>query len=93
MPDKMKDMMEQKIGHPNSGANCAWVPSPTAATLHATHYHKVDVFEKQKEIQKRKKASLAKILEVPIADRPNWSVEEINSEIANSAQTIVGLCS
>jgi malate synthase len=90
MPDRMKDMMEQKIGHPNSGANCAWVPSPTAATLHATHYHKVDVFEKQKEIQKRKKASLAKILEVPIADRPNWSVEDINKELENNAQGILG---
>ena len=90
MPDRMKAMMEQKIGHPNSGANCAWVPSPTAATLHATHYHKVDVFEKQKEIQKRKKASLAKILEVPIADRPNWSVEDINKELENNAQGILG---
>ena len=90
MPDRMKDMMEQKIGHPNSGANCAWVPSPTSATLHATHYHKVDVFEKQKEIQKRKKASLAKILEVPIADRPNWSVEDINKELENNAQGILG---
>ena len=90
MPDRMKDMMEQKIGHPNSGANCAWVPSPTAATLHATHYHKVDVFKKQKEIQKRNKANLEKILEVPIADRPNWSVEDINTELENNAQGILG---
>ncbi len=90
MPDRMKDMMEQKIGHPNSGANCAWVPSPTAATLHATHYHKVDVFKKQKEIQKRNKANLEKILEVPIADRPNWSVEDINKELENNAQGILG---
>ena len=90
MPDKMKDMMEQKIGHLNAGANCAWVPSPTAAALHALHYHEVDIFKKQDEIKKREKAKLSDLLTIPVAERPNWSVEEINSEISNSAQTILG---
>ena len=90
MPDRMSDMMKQKIVHPNSGANCAWVPSPTAATLHSIHYHEVNVFKKQIEIKKRKKAKLDKILEIPIADRPNWSVEEINKELENNAQGILG---
>ena len=90
MPDRMSDMMEQKIGHPKSGANCAWVPSPTAATLHATHYHKVDVFKKHAEISGRKKADLKNILEIPKANRPNWSVEDINKELENNAQGILG---
>ena len=90
MPDRMADMMEQKVVHPNSGANCAWVPSPTAATLHATHYHKIDVFSKQKELRNRKKANLEKILEIPIADRPNWSKEDIIKELENNAQSIFG---
>jgi len=90
MPDKMKDMMEQKISHLNAGANCAWVPSPTAAALHALHYHEINIFEKQKELQNREKAKLDDLLTIPIADRPNWSVEEINSEISNSAQTLLG---
>ena len=90
MPDRMSDMMEQKIGHPKSGANCAWVPSPTAATLHAVHYHKINVFENQLEISKRKKAILENILEIPKADRPNWSTEEINKELENNAQGILG---
>ena len=90
MPDLMSDMMNQKISHPNSGANCAWVPSPTAATLHATHYHQVDVFKKQAEIKTRKKADINKILEIPSADRPNWSVEDINKELENNAQGIFG---
>ena len=90
MPDRMSDMMEQKIGHPKSGANCAWVPSPTAATLHATHYHKVDVFKKHAEISERKKADLKNILEIPKANRPNWSVEDINKELENNAQGILG---
>ena len=90
MPDRMADMMEQKISHPNSGANCAWVPSPTAATLHATHYHKIDVFKKQEEINKRKKADIKKILQIPTADRPNWSVEDVNKELENNAQGILG---
>ena len=90
MPDKMADMMDQKIGHPKSGANCAWVPSPTAATLHAMHYHKVNVFEEQKKIKSRNKAKIEDILEIPKADRPNWSVEDINRELENNAQGILG---
>ena len=90
MPDKMGDMMKQKIGHPKSGANCAWVPSPTAATLHSTHYHKIDVFKKQSEIESREKAKLENILEIPKADSPNWSVEDINKELENNAQGILG---
>ncbi len=90
MPDKMKDMMEQKIGHLNSGANCAWVPSPTAAALHALHYHEIDIFKKHEELKSRSSAKLDDLLNIPIADRPNWSVEEIENEISNSAQTILG---
>ena len=90
MPDKMKDMMEQKIGHLNSGANCAWVPSPTAAALHALHYHEIDIFKKHEELKSRSSAKLDDLLDIPIADRPNWSIEEIENEISNSAQTILG---
>ncbi len=90
MPDKMKEMMEQKIGHLNSGANCAWVPSPTAAALHALHYHEIDIFKKHEELKSRSSAKLDDLLDIPIADRPNWSLEEIENEISNSAQTILG---
>ena len=90
MPDKMKDMMEQKIGHLNAGANCAWVPSPTAAALHSLHYHEVDIFKKHDELKKRNPAKLDDLLDIPIADRPNWSIDEIENEISNSAQTILG---
>jgi malate synthase len=90
MPDKMAEMMEQKIDHLNAGANCAWVPSPTAAALHALHYHEINIFEKQKELQNREPAKLNDLLTIPVADRPNWSVEEINSEISNSTQTLLG---
>jgi len=82
--------MVEKITHLKSGANCAWVPSPTAASLHTLHYHEIDIFDEQDKISKRKKAELDDLLTIPIADRPNWSVDEINSEIANSAQTILG---
>ena len=90
MPDKMKEMMKQKISHLNAGANCAWVPSPTAAALHALHYHEINIFEKQKELQNREKAKLDDLLTIPVANRPNWSIEEINSEISNSSQTLLG---
>ncbi len=90
MPDKMKDMMEQKTGHLKAGANCAWVPSPTAAALHALHYHKINIFDEQKKLIDRKPAKLDDLLTIPIADRPNWSVEDINKEISNSAQTLLG---
>tara|TARA_B100001057_G_scaffold472240_1_gene535329 strand:+ start:6263 stop:8431 length:2169 start_codon:yes stop_codon:yes gene_type:complete len=90
MPDKMKDMLEQKTSHLKAGANCAWVPSPTAAALHALHYHEIDIFYVQKQLIKRDKAKLDDLLNIPIADRPNWSVDEINKEISNSAQTLLG---
>jgi malate synthase len=90
MPDQMANMMEQKISHPKSGANCAWVPSPTAAALHSMHYHKVDVFNEQDKIKSRNKAKLEDILEIPKADRPNWSMEDINRELENNAQGILG---
>ena len=90
MPDKMKDMMEQKTGHLKAGANCAWVPSPTAAALHSLHYHEINIFDEQKNISKREKAKLDDLLTIPVANRPNWSVEDINNEISNSAQTLLG---
>ncbi len=90
MPDQMAEMMEQKINHPKSGANCAWVPSPTAATLHSLHYHKINVFEEQDRIKLRNKAKVDDILEIPKADRPNWAVEDINRELENNAQGILG---
>ena len=90
MPDQMANMMEQKIGHPESGANCAWVPSPTAAILHSLHYHKINVFDEQKKINSRSKAKLEDILEIPKADRPNWALDDINRELENNAQGILG---
>ncbi len=90
MPDQMANMMEQKIGHPKSGANCAWVPSPTAATLHSIHYHKVNVFDEQNRIKSRARAKLENILEIPKADRPNWALDDINRELENNAQGILG---
>ncbi len=90
MPDKMSDMMKQKITHLESGANCAWVPSPTAAALHSLHYHDIDVFKKQEELKKRKKTQVSELLNIPIIKNPNWSTDDINKEISNSAQTILG---
>jgi len=90
MPDKMKDMLDQKTSHLKAGANCAWVPSPTAAALHALHYHEINIFDVQEKLSKRNRAKIDDLLTIPIADRPNWSVDEINKEISNSAQTLLG---
>ncbi len=90
MPDRMADMLVQKIEHLKSGASTAWVPSPTAAVLHATHYHRVNVAEVQEQLKSRPPASLNDILSVPIANRPNWTAGDIQAELDNNAQGLLG---
>ena len=89
-PDKMQNMLVQKINHPKSGANCAWTPSPTAATLHAMHYHKINVFDVQKKIKNKIKFDLNGLLSIPVIQNPIWNVDDIRNELENNCQGILG---